>query len=143
METLFSWQDIEAITPELYEFENCQLIKKIGPYPAGAVIARIAMNFEEGEISLLDADDEEMWTGTLRIRAGDDELRFVTTAGGAEEVNILVLNYPAPTLRAPLDVFQKGRTLKNVMIDYARCDVEVETLDGQFIRYPLYVDVVT
>lgn len=143
MESLFSWQDIEAFGAEMYEFENCQLTKKIGPYPAGTEIARINMNFEEGEISLLDADDEEMWTGTLRIRAGDDELRFVTTAGEAEEVNILVLNYPEPTLRAPLDVFQKGRTLKNVMIDYARSDVEIETLDGHFIRYPLCIDIVT
>lgn len=140
MDSLFDWQEIEEITPEYYEFDHCVLKRSIGGLPIGARVPKIAMNFEEAEISFFDSDDEETWTGVLRVTAaGDDLLSFV---GGSRptEVNILVFNYAGPVvLRAPFDVFQKGRTLKNVLIDYARGDVEVETLDGRLILYPLCI----
>ena len=142
MHFLFEWQDIVQIGPEYYEFEHCTLTHKVGPWAPGTRVSKIVLNFEEAEIAFLDEDEDEFWTGTVKVRAGGDELRFISSEK-TEEVNILIFNYPNAVLQAPLDVFQKNRMLKNIMIDYAHGDgeVEVETMDGRFIHYPLKVEV--
>lgn len=142
MDSFFEWTEISQIDEELYEFEHCTLTRKVGPWPLGTRVAKIVLNFEEAEVSFLDEVEDEFWTGMMKIRAGGDELKF-TSSKRPEEVNILIYNYSNPVLQAPLDVFQKNRALKNIMIDYAHGDgeVEVETLDGRFLHYPLKIEV--
>lgn len=142
MNSFFDWEDILQIAEDYYEFENCTLTRKVGPWPPGTRVAKVVLNFEEGEMSFLDDDEDEFWTGKVKVRAGGDELKFISSKR-PEDVNILIFNYPDCVLQAPFDIFQKNRVLKNIMIDYAHGDgeVEVETMDGQFIRYPMKIEV--
>jgi hypothetical protein len=141
MDSLFDWKETIQITPEYHEFEDCVLKRRIGPLSAGTRVGLVVLNLEEGEISLCDDAGDEIWTGRTAVNFNGDRLEFVSPKA-PEEVNVLVFNYESPTLRAPFDVFQKNKTLKNILIDYAHGgDVELETLDGTFVKYPLSIDV--
>jgi len=138
MNTFFTWKETEAITNEYHEFEHCVLTKGFGSFRKGRKIPKIVLNFEDGEFSFFDKNDDEIATGKLEVKAGKHVLEF-TSPFPSEEVNILIYAYKNATVHAPIGSIKEGTTFPYIVVDYANGEVEFERVDGKTKRMPLSI----
>jgi len=130
MNTFFDWKETEAITNEYHEFEHCVLTKGFGPFRKGRKIQKIVLNFEDGEFSFFDKNDDEIATGKLEVKAGKHVLEF-TSPFPSEEINILIYAYK--------NAIEEGTAFPYIVVDYANGEVEFERADGKTERMPLSI----
>jgi hypothetical protein len=51
-DTLFKWENWDAISDDILVFFECELIAPIGEFEAGATVYRIIVDFEHGYLQL-------------------------------------------------------------------------------------------
>ena len=131
MNTFFDWKETEAITNEYHEFEHCVLTKGFGSFRKGRKIPKIVLNFEDGEFSFFDKNDDEIATGKLEVKAGKHVLEF-TSPFPSEEVNILIYAYKNA-------ITEGTAAFPYIVVDYANGEVEFERADGKTKHMPLSI----
>ena len=64
---LFTWDSLVYAESYMHEFEHCELIQPIGPYPTGTKFAYIQLDYDNGRLILYNRIDDEKPTEIFQL----------------------------------------------------------------------------
>lgn len=133
---LFSWAVRYEEDPLVVVFEEVELLKQVGPYPAGSQFASACIDYQRGQMGFCDDAGEEMAQFELELHP---KLLSLSVADifiyyGVPRQAITMLVYDNIVLRRPLDTFEAGTWFPQAIFDthsnqltfYTKQNVEME-----------------